>query len=205
MEISKRNMKIAIVKYNAGNVYSVRCALARLGAEAIVTDDPIQLRSADKVLFPGVGEAAAAMRYLDEHRLSEVIRSLRQPVLGICIGMQLLCRHSEEGEVDCLGIFDQPVKKFRPEGKEFRVPHVGWNRIGSLKTPLFQEVGEGSHLYYVHSYYVPLCDKTIAVTDYTQPYSAALRQDNFFAVQFHPEKSGAVGERILRNFLELPY
>lgn len=198
-------MKIAIVKYNAGNVYSVCCALSRLGAEAVVTDDPKQLMSADKVLFPGVGEAAAAMSYLNEHRLSEVIRSLRQPVLGICIGMQLLCRHSEEGEVDCLGIFDLPVVKFYSESKEFRIPQVGWNQVKSLKTPLFQGIEENSDFYYVHSYHVPVCDKSIAVTDYIQPYSAALQQDNFFAVQFHPEKSGAVGEQMLRNFLELPY
>lgn len=194
---------IAIVKYNAGNIFSVYCALKRLGHEAVVTDDPKVLRTADKVIFPGVGEARAAMEYLNTHGLSEVIRSLRQPVLGICIGMQLLCRHSEEGDVDCLGIFDTEVVKFRPDDNELKVPQMGWNQIFELNTLLFNNIKNSSYVYYVHSYHVPVCDYTIAKTEYGVMYSAALHKDNFYATQFHPEKSGSIGEQILKNFLDL--
>ena len=194
---------IAVVKYNAGNIFSVLCALQRLGYEAVLTDDPEMLNKADKVVFPGVGEARAAMEYLNEHGLSDVIRNLKQPVLGICIGMQLLCRHSEESDVDCLGFFDTDIVKFRPSTPDLKVPQMGWNQITDLKTNLLKDVKEGSFVYYVHSYHAPLCDYTIATTDYDGPYSAALHKDNFYATQFHPEKSGSVGEQILKNFLEL--
>ena len=194
---------IAVVKYNAGNIFSVLCALQRLGYEAVLTDDPEMLNKADKVVFPGVGEARAAMEYLNEHGLSDVIRNLKQPVLGICIGMQLLCRHSEESDVDCLGIFDTDIVKFRPSTPDMKVPQMGWNQITDLKTNLLKDVKESSFVYYVHSYHAPLCDYTIATTDYDGPYSAALHKDNFYATQFHPEKSGSVGEQILKNFLEL--
>lgn len=202
-------MKVAIVKYNAGNIYSVIHALNRLGVNPILTDDAAELRAADKVLFPGQGEARQAMGYLREHGLDEVIRSLQQPVLGICIGLQLMCRHSEEGDTDCLGIFPVDVKRFCPQRHEDKVPHMGWNQLkmdnGQLKTDngLFSGVNNGDYVYFVHSYYVPLCAETIATTDYILPYSAALHKDNFYATQFHPEKSGAVGERILENFLKL--
>jgi glutamine amidotransferase len=196
-------MKVAIVKYNAGNIHSVYCALTRLGAEVVITDDPAELRAADKVVFPGVGQAASSMAYLKEHGLDEVIRSLTQPVLGICIGMQLLCRHSAEGDVDCLGVFDQTVLRFdATAAPDCKVPQMGWNQITDLRTPLFDGVEADSHVYYVHSYYVPQCAETIATTDYIHPYSAALHRGNFYATQFHPEKSGSIGERILRNFLE---
>ena len=194
---------IAVVKYNAGNIFSVLCALQRLGYEAVLTDDPEMLNKADKVVFPGVGEARAAMEYLNEHGLADVIRNLKQPVLGICIGMQLLCRHSEESDVDCLGIFDTDIVKFRPSTPDLKVPQMGWNQITDLKTNLLKDVKESSFVYYVHSYHAPLCDYTIATTDYDGPYSAALHKDNFYATQFHPEKSGSVGEQILKNFLEL--
>ena len=194
---------IAVVKYNAGNIFSVMCALQRLGYEAVLTDDPEMLNKADKVVFPGVGEARAAMEYLNEHGLSDVIRNLKQPVLGICIGMQLLCRHSEESDVDCLGIFDTDIVKFKPSTPDLKVPQMGWNQITDLKTNLLKDVKESSFVYYVHSYHAPLCDYTIATTDYDGPYSAALHKDNFYATQFHPEKSGSVGEQILKNFLEL--
>lgn len=196
-------MKVAIVKYNAGNIYSVYCACQRLGVEAVITDDPAELRSADRVIFPGVGEARAAMDYLNATGLADVIRSLQQPVLGICIGMQLLCQHSEEGDVDCLGIFDVPVVRFRPHDALFKVPQMGWNTVAPADASnlLFKKVTASDYVYYVHSYHVPLCPYTIAVTDYDGPYSAALHKDNFWATQFHPEKSGSVGEQILRNFL----
>ena len=187
-------MQVAVVKYNAGNIYSVMNALKRLGVEPLLTDDAQQLRQADRVLFPGQGEASGAMAYLREHGLDQVIRSLTQPVLGICIGQQLLCRHSEEGDVDCLGIFDAEVKRFSP--------CMGWNRIYDTKSELMTGI-EGQFVYFVHSFYVPSCPETIATADYIQPYSAALHKDNFYATQFHPEKSGSVGERIIRNFLEL--
>ena len=195
-------MQVAVVKYNAGNIYSVMNALRRLGVEPLLTDDAQQLRNADRVLFPGQGEALGAMTYLREHKLDEVIRSLTQPVLGICIGQQLLCSHSEEGEVDCLGIFDVPVKRFIPIRHEDKVPCMGWNKLCNTKSALMENV-ESQYVYFVHSYYVPLCNETIAEANYIQPYSAALHKDNFYATQFHPEKSGCVGERIIKNFLEL--
>ena len=197
-------MKVAIIKYNAGNIYSVYCAVTRLGAEAVITDDVEEIKAADKVIFPGVGEARAAMEYLNEKGLSDVIRGLKQPVLGICIGMQLMCRHSEEGDVDCLGIFDVPVVRFNPSDKAMKVPQVGWNQITDFEgCPLYQDVKEGDYVYYVHSYHVPLCDWTIAQTEYVHPYSASLHKDNFWATQFHPEKSGSVGELIIANFLKM--
>ena len=195
-------MQVAVVKYNAGNIYSVMNALKRLGVEPLLTDDAQQLRQADRVLFPGPGAASGAMAYLREHGLDQVIRSLTQPVLGICIGQQLLCRHSEEGDVDCLGIFDAEVKRFSPTRHEDKVPCMGWNRIYDTKSELMTGI-EGQFVYFVHSFYVPSCPETIATADYIQPYSAALHKDNFYATQFHPEKSGSVGERIIRNFLEL--
>lgn len=201
-------MKVAIIKYNAGNIYSVFCACQRLGVEAVITDNPAEIRQADRVIFPGVGEARAAMQYLNATGLSEVIKSLKQPVLGICIGMQLLCAHSEEGDVDCLGIFPVPVQRFRPSGNQFKVPQMGWNTVSPLTEKedslrLFQSINDDDFVYYVHSYHVPLCEYTIAVTDYDGLYSAALHYDNFWATQFHPEKSGSVGEQILKNFLSL--
>lgn len=196
-------MDIAIVKYNAGNVYSVVNSLRRLGVNPLLTDDAEQLASADAVLFPGQGEAKGAMAYLKEHRLDEVIRNLRQPVLGICIGQQLLCRHSEEGDVDCIGVFDADVRRFRPQCHNDKVPQMGWNSIGGLRSRLFEGIANDDYVYFVHSYYVPLCDDTIATTDYILPYSAALHRDNFYATQFHPEKSGNTGERIIENFLNL--
>lgn len=196
-------MKIAIIKYNAGNIYSVYCACQRLGVEAEITDDPAVIRAADRVIFPGVGEARAAMEYLNATGLSDVIRSLHQPVLGICIGMQLLCQHSEEGDVDCLGIFDVPVIRFKPEDPSLKVPQMGWNTVTPSDSSLLKDVKATDYVYYVHSYHVPVCAYTIAETDYDGPYSAALHKDNFWATQFHPEKSGSVGEQILRNFIQL--
>ena len=195
-------MQVAVVKYNAGNIYSVMNALKRLGVEPLLTDDAQQLRQADRVLFPGQGEASGAMAYLREHGLDQVIRSLTQPVLGICIGQQLLCRHSEEGNVDCLGIFDAEVKRFSPTRHEDKVPCMGWNRIYDTKSELMTGI-EGQFVYFVHSFYVPVCAETIATTDYILPYSASMHKDNFYTCQFHPEKSGKVGEQILKNFLEL--
>lgn len=195
-------MQVAIVKYNAGNIHSVVHALRRLGIEPILTDNPTLLQQADKVIFPGVGEAATTMQYLQKTGLDQVIKNLTQPVLGICLGMQLLCKHSEEGNVDALGIFDIPVKKFTWQ-KGLKIPHMGWNQIEQLKGPLFARNQENDYVYFVHSYYVPVCEYTIATTQYSGPFSAALNKDNFYATQFHPEKSGDVGSLILENFLQL--
>lgn len=195
-------MNVAIVKYNAGNVYSVVNALRRMGIEPTLTDDAEALQRADRVLFPGQGEARGAMEYLKARRLDEVIRSLRQPVLGICVGQQLLCRHSEEGNVDCIGVFDAEVKRFLPTRHEDKVPCMGWNQLYDTRSPLMRGI-EGGYVYFVHSYYVPLCPDTIATADYVLPYSAAMHRDNFYACQFHPEKSGTVGELIIKNFLEI--
>jgi glutamine amidotransferase len=196
-------MSVVIIKYNAGNIFSVNSALKRLGVDALITDDHELIRKADKVIFPGVGEAESTMDYLKEHGLDEVIKSLTQPVLGICVGMQLMCRHSEEGNVNCLGIFDTEVKRFvTGEGKE-KIPHMGWNTLEHVKEPLFNNALENQYVYFVHSYYVPVNSYTVATTNYIQPFSAALHKDNFYATQFHTEKSGVVGETIMKNFLEL--
>ena len=199
-------MNLVIIKYNAGNIQSVLYALERIGMEAKVTDDIEQIRNAGKVIFPGVGEASSAMRYLKERRLDEVIKGLAQPVLGICLGMQLMCRFSEENNVDCLNIFDEDVKFFKqvadPAVKDVKIPQMGWNNIYDLKTELFNAVPENSYTYFVHSYYAALGAHTIATTDYITPYSSGLRKNNFYGVQFHPEKSADTGEQILRNFIE---
>lgn len=196
-------MNVAIIKYNAGNIYSVVNALHRLGVEPLLTDDAEELRRADRVLFPGQGEAGSIMRYIREHKLDVLIRDLKQPVLGICVGQQLLCRHSEEGNTDGIGIFDAEVKRFCPTRHEDKVPAMGWNALYDMKSPLFKGLRYRDYVYFVHSYYVPLCGDTIATADHIQPYSAALQRGNFYATQFHPEKSGRVGEVIIKNFLEL--
>jgi glutamine amidotransferase len=193
-------MKLAIIKYNAGNIRSVTFALERIGIQGVVTDDIAEIRSADKVIFPGVGEASSAMNYLKERKLDTLITSLKQPVLGICLGMQLMCRHSEEGDTACLGIFDQEVKKFE---QQLKVPQIGWNRISDLKSPLFGNVNNDDYMYFVHSYYAELGTYTVAATDYGIIYSSALHKDNFYAVQFHPEKSSRSGQQVLENFIRL--
>jgi imidazole glycerol-phosphate synthase subunit HisH len=202
-------MNVAIIKYNAGNVQSVLYALQRLGTNAIVTDDTEEITSADKVIFPGVGNAASAMEYLKEKKLDELIVSLKQPVLGICLGLQLLCNFSEEGNTKCLGIFDSAVKKFDDtvfQNKNllpFKIPHIGWNTISDLSCTLMDGVAENSFVYFVHSYYAEVSAETIATTDYINPFSAAMQKNNFYGVQFHTEKSGLTGEQILSNFLKI--
>ena len=193
---------IAIIDYKMGNLRSVENALKRLEAEFCVTADPAVIRSADRVLLPGVGNAAEAMHNLREAGLVEVIRSLRRPVLGICVGMQVMCRHSEEGDVECLNIFDSHVKRFTP-ASDLKVPHMGWNQIGNLESKLFKGLDGGSYVYFVHSYYPELCPDTIATAMHGKMFSAALKYENFYGTQFHPEKSGDVGERIIANFLKL--
>jgi imidazole glycerol-phosphate synthase subunit HisH len=193
-------VKTVIVKYNAGNVVSVTNALHRLGVEPEITDDPEKLASADKVIFPGVGEASTAMSYLRQRGLDRILVNLKQPFLGICLGLQLMCRHSEENDTDCLGIFDLEVKKFPPQDK---VPHMGWNGLHMNKHPLFQGAPVSTFFYYVHSYYAETGPDTIATSDYIVTFSAALHKDNFYAIQAHPEKSGKDGQIVLQNFLEL--
>ncbi|MCC6289430.1 MAG: imidazole glycerol phosphate synthase subunit HisH [Chitinophagaceae bacterium] len=199
-------MNLVIIKYNAGNIQSVLYALDRIGVRAKVTDNIAEIQQADKVIFPGVGEASSAMRYLKERGLDIAIKNLKQPVLGICLGMQLMCRFSEENNVDCLNIFDEDVKYFGKAAtadNKLKIPQIGWNNIVDLKTPLFNNVPEDSYTYFVHSYYAALGEHTIATTDYVIPYSSALHKNNFYGAQFHPEKSAGVGEQILKNFVQL--
>ena len=196
-------MKIVIVKYNAGNIQSVLFALERIGVQAEVTDDIEKLRSADKVIFPGVGEASTAMEYLKARNLDQVIKDLKQPVFGVCLGMQLMCTYSEENDTNCLGIFEEKVLRFDGTGTNLKVPQMGWNNIYNLKSPLMQNVNENSYCYFVHSYYASIGNHTIATTDYTKPFSAALNKNNFYGVQFHTEKSADSGEQILKNFITI--
>ncbi len=195
-------MKTVIIKYNAGNIFSVDYALKRIGVEAEITDNVEKILSADKVIFPGVGEAETTMNYLKSHHLDEVIKQLKQPVLGICIGLQLMCERSEEGgNTICLGLFDEEVKRFVSTDRSLKIPHMGWNTLAFEPSPLFAGIEQGAYVYYVHSYFASVGKDTIATTDYITPFSASLQKDNFYAVQFHPEKSGAVGEQILKNFI----
>lgn len=196
-------MDIVIIKYNAGNIFSVEHAFKRLGVEATVTGDKELIQKADKVIFPGVGEASSTMHYLKQTGLDTLIPALKQPVLGICLGMQLMCSHSEEGDADCLNIFDAQVKRFIPQRHEDKVPHMGWNTITSVKSSIFDNTLENQFVYFVHSYYVAIGEHTAATTDYILPFCAAMHKDNFYATQFHPEKSGNVGEKILMNFLDI--
>ncbi|MBL7966237.1 MAG: imidazole glycerol phosphate synthase subunit HisH [Prolixibacteraceae bacterium] len=199
-------MNIVIIKYNAGNIESVNNALLRLGVSAEITGDHDKIRNADKVIFPGVGEASTTMAYLRKEGLDKLIPELKQPVLGICLGLQLMCSHSEEGDTQCLGIFEEKVKRFIPEpGMEFvtKVPHMGWNSISQLRSDIFDPSIDNQYVYFVHSYYAAVGEHTAAVCNYINPFSAALHRDNFYATQFHPEKSGTVGARILENFLKL--
>lgn len=197
---------IVIIKYNAGNIESVKNALDRLGVNAVITADPEKIRNAGKVIFPGVGEASTTMKYLREHQLDQLIISLKQPVLGICLGLQLMCSHSDENDTPCLGIFDEKVKRFIPnQGEEYttKVPHMGWNQVENLKGQLFTKEMENQYVYFVHSYFASIGEHTAATCNYIVPFSAALQKGNFFATQFHPEKSGTVGAKILENFLKL--
>jgi len=193
-------MKLVIIKYNAGNIQSVLYALERIGMEALVTDDHSEIQQADKVIFPGVGEASTAMQYLRDRSLDTVLKNLKQPVLGICLGMQLMCSHSEENDTACLGIFDTTVKKF---SGTLKIPQVGWNTVENISEPLFTGIATDPYCYFVHSYYAELCKETAAVTEYGVRFSSALQKNNFYGVQFHPEKSSDVGEKILINFLQL--
>jgi len=196
-------MKTVIIKYNAGNIQSVLYALERIGVTALVTDAIEEIKTADKVIFPGVGEASTAMQYLKERKLHELIKNLKQPVLGICLGMQLMCTHSTENDIACLGIFEEQVKQFETSDPSIKVPQIGWNTITHLQSNLFKGVSENSFAYFVHGYYAAKGQHTIATTNYIQDYSSALQKDNFYGVQFHPEKSAKVGEQIIQNFLSL--
>jgi imidazole glycerol-phosphate synthase subunit HisH len=196
--------KIAIIKYNAGNIFSVVNALERLKVQYVLTDDENEIRSADKIIFPGVGEASSAMVYLKSKGLDTIIKSLTQPVLGICLGMQIMCAHSEENDTDCFNIFNMKIRKFENvNGSKIKIPHMGWNEITGLKSPLFKNINESSYVYFVHSYYAEANEYSIATCSYIQNFSAALQKDNFYGVQFHPEKSSDIGETILQNFLDL--
>ncbi len=194
-------MNVKVIKYNAGNIQSVLFALERMGVQARVSDDAAEILAADKIIFPGVGEASTAMQYLRDRNLDKVIQAAKQPLLGICLGLQLLCRHSEEGDTDCLGIFDTDVKKF--VSNELKIPQIGWNNIHPVENPLFADIPDQSYCYFVHSYYADICENTIATTVYANTFSCALQKNNFYGVQFHPEKSADVGEQILKNFLKL--
>jgi glutamine amidotransferase len=199
-------MNVVIIKYNAGNIMSVDYALQRLGVSAVITDDFEQIRSADKVIFPGVGEASTTMQYLKDKKLDLLIRGLKQPVLGICLGQQLMCRYSEEGDTDCIGIFNEDVRKFAADlspDHRIKVPQMGWNRIYNLQSPLFTGDMGNCYTYFVHSYYTAVGSDTIASCDYGVAFSAALHRDNFYATQFHPEKSGKPGQQVLKNFMAL--
>ncbi|RTY89092.1 imidazole glycerol phosphate synthase subunit HisH [Flavobacterium sp. GT3R68] len=193
-------MKIAIIDYGAGNIQSIQFALERLGFNGVLTRSPEEIKQADKVIFPGVGEASSAMKKLMESGLDKIVPTLKQPVLGICLGMQLMCKSSEEGNTTGLGIFDVDIIKF---SNKVKVPQMGWNTIYNLKTELFNGISENEYMYLVHSFYAPKCDQTIAITDYELGYSSALQKNNFYGVQFHPEKSGKMGEQILSNFLNI--
>lgn len=199
-------MKVAIIKYNAGNIMSVEFALQRLGIKAKVTADSNEIRSADRVIFPGVGEASTTMSFLREMKMDKLICDLKQPVLGICLGLQLMCSRSEEGDVECLGIFPEKVKKFIPEpglDHKLKVPHMGWNSISGLRSNIFDETLENQYFYFIHSFYAETGPDTAATCQYMVSFSAALQKDNFYATQFHPEKSGKAGEKILQNFIDL--
>ncbi len=193
-------MRVVIIKYNAGNVQSVTYALNRLGVVPLISNEPEVIKSADYVIFPGVGEASTAMRYLKERNLDRLIKDLKQPVFGVCLGLQLMCNHSEENNTNCLGIFDVAVKRFP---KDLKVPQMGWNTIEERSSPLFDGLPPEAYVYYVHSFYAEISTSTIAQTNYILPFSAALQKDNFYALQAHPEKSGKVGEHILKNFLNI--
>jgi glutamine amidotransferase len=195
-------MKIAIIKYNAGNIRSVQYALKRMGYDAEVSGDPDYIRKADRVIFPGVGEASTTMNFLRKEGFDKLLRELQQPVLGICLGQQLMCRHSTEGDTECIGIFDTGVLKFTGS---LKVPHMGWNSLQNITGKLFEGIPVGSYVYFVHSYYVPVCRDMAAGCEYINPFSAALEKENFFATQFHPEKSGPVGQKILENFIQLKW
>lgn len=197
-------MKVAIIKYNAGNICSVINAMRRIGIEPVLSDNREELSNADRIIFPGQGEASNTLSFLREKGLDQIIKNLKQPVLGICIGQQLLCKNSEEGQTDCLNVFDGvTVRKFIPQQHEDKIPHMGWNSLSHLSSPLFKGIEEGEYVYFVHSYYVPVNKYTIAESNYIHPFSAAMHKGNFFSTQFHPEKSGKTGERILKNFIEL--
>ena len=201
--LDNNSQNIVIIKYNAGNIQSVLYAFERIGIQAVVSDDHDVIKNAHKVVFPGVGEASSAMRYLKEREMDKLITNLKQPVLGICLGMQLMCGYSEENDTECLGIFNEDVKMFKPENNKQKVPQIGWNNIFHLKTDLFNGVSEQTYIYSVHSFYASEGPETIATADYIHPYSAALHKGNFYGVQFHPEKSAAAGEQILKNFFHL--
>jgi glutamine amidotransferase len=196
-------MDTVVIKYNAGNLRSVEFALSRLGVEPVFSDEAETILKAQRIIFPGVGEASSAMKYLRERQLDEVILAAKQPFLGICLGMQLMCKHSEENDTTCLGIFDESVKKFNPADPALKVPQIGWNTIANLKTPVFTDIPEDSYCYFVHGYYASKGEHTIATTDYGGLYSAALNKGNYYGVQFHPEKSAAIGQKIIENFLKI--